>query len=157
MNEGTIKYCCKYLAKPDIVHKEYKPIVLTSDGIGANYIKRLDSKINAFNGKDTKQYYRSRERFKMALPIYYRNALYTEAQREELWLHKLDEQVRYVDGVKIDVSKTDKHYYLKLFEARKLNKQLGYGDDTINWERRKYENERRSLIKRRRYAVQKKR
>ena len=53
--------------------------------------------------------------------------------------------MRYVNGIKIDVSKSEENYFKVLAEARRKNKQLGYGDDKINWEVRRYERERRII------------
>ena len=41
---------------------------------------------------------------KQALPIYWRNKIYSEEEREKLWLQKLDKKERYVNGQKIDIS-----------------------------------------------------
>lgn len=146
VNERTINYITKYLHKTDEKHKEYTPIVLTSAGIGKSYTNRLDSKRNKYNGENTRETYENRQGYKQNLPIYYRNKLYTETERELLWLDKLNKKVRYVLGVKIDISKDEEEYYKALYEARKLNKLLGYGNDEIDWDKRKYENERRNLI-----------
>lgn len=144
-NESTINYIVKYLHKKDSKHKEYKSIVLCSSGLGKNYLDRNQSKNNIYKGKDTNTLYRTKSRLRLPLPIYYRNKIYSEEERELLWLYKLDEQLRYVDGIKIDISKTEEHYYKKLEMARAKNKELGFGDNTINWERRKYERQRRKL------------
>ena len=87
----------------------------------------------------------------MGLPIYYRNKIYTDDEKEELWLEKLDKKVRWVDGVRVDISEGEEEYYKLLEVKRAKNKRLGYGDDTENWERKKYENERRNLKKMERY------
>ena len=72
-------------------------------------------------------------------------------EKEELWLEKLDKKVRWVDGVRVDISEGEEEYYKLLEVKRAKNKRLGYGDDTENWERKKYENERRNLKKMERY------
>ena len=38
---------------------------------------------------------------KTALPIYYRNKIYSEEEREKLWLNKLDNNVRWIEGIKV--------------------------------------------------------
>ena len=106
VNEKTINYIVKYLHKQDGKHKEYMPKMFTSAGIGKGYTERTDSKRNAFKGKETKEDYRCKTGAKVGLPIYYRNKIYTEEEREKLWLQKLDENIRWVDGVKIDISKS---------------------------------------------------
>ena len=77
--------------------------------------------------------------------MYYRNKIYTEEEREKLWIEKLDQKIRWVNGIKIDVSKNHKEYYKALKEAQKRNKRLGYGSDEKNWELKKYESERRNM------------
>jgi len=147
VNERTVNYIQKYVSKQDLAHKEYRPKILTSAGIGGNYINRVDAGLNKYkiNG-ETKETYTTRQGIKINLPIYYRNKIYTEEQRELLWIEKLDKQERWVNGIKIDISKGDERYYKVLTEAREKNERLGYGDDKINWERKKYELQRRNLI-----------
>ncbi|AXH77326.1 MAG: replication initiator protein [Microviridae sp.] len=53
VSERTVNYIVKYISKTDIKHKEFKAIVLTSPGIGKNYINRLDSQRNKYKKKDT--------------------------------------------------------------------------------------------------------
>lgn len=145
VNEKTINYITKYCTKIDEKHKEYKPKIFCSSGIGKNYIGTLNSKINKYKKGKTKEYYQKRDGTKLALPIYYRNKIYTEEEREKLWIEKLDQKIRYVDGVRIDISKGEEEYYRKLKHAREKNKELGYGSDEINWERKRYERELRNL------------
>ena len=99
VNERTVNYIIKYTTKQDLQHKEYFPIILTSKGIGKNYLQRIDAKRNAFNPNgETKELYVNRQGYKMTMPIYYRNKLYTEAERELLWLQKLDKEERWICG-----------------------------------------------------------
>lgn len=147
VNEKTINYIVKYVSKTDAKHKEYNSKIMTSAGIGSNYIKRLDSKNNRYQEDKTKETYSTRNGSKIALPIYYRNKIYTEEEKEKLWLMKLDKEERWINGMRIDISKGEEEYFKTLEEERKLNKRLGYGDDKRNWERTKYENERRNINK----------
>ena len=145
VNERTVNYIIKYVKKIDLVHKEYKAKVLTSAGIGAAYIKTENAKSNKYNKEQTREYYTTRTGHKMAMPTYWRNKIYTDEEREELWIQKLNKEERWILGQKIDISKTETEYYKALNEARNKNKRLGYGDDQINWERKQYENERRKI------------
>lgn len=147
VNEKTINYITKYVTKRDEKHKEYESKILTSPGIGRDYIDSGRAKRNKFDQKNTKEEYRTRQGIKLNLPIYYRNHIYTDDEKEKLWIEKLNKEERWVDGRPSDISQNEEHYYLLLEEARRKNKELGYGDNTINWERKKYENERRNLIK----------
>lgn len=151
VNEKTINYIVKYISKTDIKHKEYKSKILATPGIGKGYLKRRDRENNKYKGKDTREYYRTRQGIKLALPIYYRNHIYSEEEREKLWLQKLDEEVRYVNGVKIDVSKGEEGYKHRLKQEQRKNHELGYGERT-DWERLKYENELRELKRKQRHG-----
>ena len=81
----------------------------------------------------------------MAQPIYYRNKIWTDEEREKLWLHILDKNERYIMGEKIDISNGEDDYYLILNEAREKNKRLGYGDDSKNWSKDEYQKKRQAF------------
>jgi hypothetical protein len=143
--EATMNYIVKYLHKSDEKHKEYNPKIFCSGGIGKNYFERPDSRRNIYAGENTEDNYKTRSGHKMALPIYYRNKLYDDEQREKLWMYRLDKCERWVNGIRVDVSENMEDYYKTLEEARKINKKLGYGNDQKDWERIKYENSLRML------------
>jgi hypothetical protein len=148
VNGKTINYIVKYVNKTDKAHKEYNSRIFTSKGIGRDYIHRSDIKRNEYNenGK-TIETYKTRQGTELALPIYYRNKIYTDDEKEKLWLEKLDKLERWVCGVKVDISNGSEEYYKLLKIKRQLNKRLGYGDDEVNWNLKRYENERRNLKK----------
>lgn len=150
VNEITINYIVKYISKADEKHKEYNSKILTSAGIGSGYMKREDWKKNKYKEGETKEVYITRQGIKLALPIYYRNKIYKEEEREKLWIEKLDKEERYVLGTKIDISKGEEEYNKAVIRARKESKKLGYGNDVKNYDLKKYENERRNynLLKR---------
>lgn len=154
VNDQTVNYIVKYVTKTDIKHKEYNQKILTSNGIGRGYINRMDSKNNKYKKEGTNETYRTRNGQKFSLPIYYRNQIYTEEEKEKLWIEKLDKQSRWVNGIEIDISKNEEEYYKALKDARILNKRLNYGDNSINWERRNYENERRNLMYKKRRGLE---
>lgn len=145
VNEKTVNYLIKYVTKQDKQHEYYNPIILTSPGIGKTYTERYDAKTNKFSPKGTKEYYITRTGHKISLPVYWRNKIYTEEEREKLWIEKLDKLERWVLGQKIDISKGEETYYKALKEAQEKNTRLGYGNDKIDWEKKKYENQRREL------------
>lgn len=145
VNEATVNYITKYVHKMDETHKNYQPIVLTSAGIGSAYVETQNAKKNKYQEGATNEAYRTREGYKLGLPIYYRNKLYTDEQRERLWIEKLNKQERYVNGIKVDISKGEWEYFEAVKEARKLNKKLGYGDGQKDWNQMEYERQRRML------------
>ena len=133
MNEKTINYITKYVTKVDEHNKTYQGVILTSAGIGGQYINRFDSQRNKFNGSETKEYYLTRTGEKLALPIYWRNKIYTEEQREQLWINKLDKEERWVCGEKISIKNGQEEYEKVLEYYRKINTRLGYGDGTKDY------------------------
>ena len=156
VNEKTINYIVKYCNKLDTQHKGYVPKIMTSAGIGKKFIERIDSRINKFKGSETIEYYKTNDGSKLALPIYYRNKIYTEEERQELWINKLDRQVRYVGGEKIDISNGDEEYDKALEYYRKLNKRLGYGSDEKGWTKSTFVENREKLKALNRYINSKK-
>lgn len=152
VNEQTVNYIVKYIHKTDIQHKEYRARVLTTPGIGKAYVKRKDAKANKYKKGETNEAYITRQGFKMALPIYYRNQIYSEEEREKLWMEKLDKGERWVDGA---MTKDEDAYWRMLKEARSKNKRLGYGNNERDWDRKKYENDRRNMMHNERVKMKK--
>lgn len=150
VSEKTVNYIIKYIHKQDADHKEYKSKILTSAGIGSEYIIRNDSKNNKYKKGETKEYYKTRSGHKIGLTMYWRNKIYTEEEKEKLWLEKLDQQVRWVGGEKIDVSINEDEYYKTVEWYRNKAKRLGYQNDIIDWSRKKYEEDRRLMLTRKR-------
>lgn len=145
VNASTVNYITKYITKQDTLHKNYQSKILCSKGIGNNYTNTVQSKSNKFKDTSTEECYRTEKGYKIAMPNYWRNKIYTDDEREKLWLQKLDKNERWICGEKISADNEDE--YMKLLEYyRRLNKKLGYGSDEITWEQAQYERERR-LIK----------
>lgn len=136
VNEKTILYITKYMTKIDEKHKDFTGKVLCSKGIGAGYVKRDDAKKHTYKPGETIETYRLRNGSKINLPIYYRNQLFTEEEREALFLDKIKKGIIYVMGQK--VHRDDEEYYLRLLdEGRKTECRL-YGYNLQNWEEQKY-------------------
>ena len=152
VNNQTINYCVKYFTKMDEAHKEYKPKILTSPGIGANYLNRTDAINNKYNENgETRETYKTDSGQKINLPIYWRNKIYSDEEKENLWIKKLDKQERYVDGIKVDTSNGLDTYYEMLNIAREKNIRLGYGDNINDWDRKEYERKIRNLKLKKRF------
>ena len=134
VNEQTINYITKYVTKIDTKHKEFIPKILCSKGIGNNYLRRSDSELNRFRESNTNETYRLRNGTKLNLPIYYRNKIYTEEEREKLFLQKIEKGVVYVCGRKADIN--SEHYTELLQELQKDYQELG--DSPKDWEKAKY-------------------
>lgn len=147
VNEKTVNYIVKYVTKVDNNHKGYKPKILSSKGIGSNYLNRIDSKRNKYNGNETKEYYTTKTGLKLNLPTYYRNKLYTEDEKENLWIMKLDKNIRWIMGEKVDISIDEYEYYdlLKYYQSKNI--RLGYGDLSSEWDIKLYRRRRANLKK----------
>lgn len=147
VNAQTVNYIVKYVTKIDEKHPNYTTKILTSAGIGAGYTKQKIGNWtqNKYNDENTNETYRTSDGNKMMLPVYYRNKIYNEEEREKLWIQKLNKNIRWVMGQKINISKGEEEYYAALKDAQKTNKQLGYGGDPENWEQEQYERQRRIL------------
>lgn len=156
VNQKTVNYIVKYVSKQDFENTEYKSKILTSAGIGRNYTNTPHAGLNKFNEEKTRNYYITDSGHIQNLPIYYKNKIYSEEEKEKLWLYLLDKEERFVLGQKISIAETDQYYMDALQEARIKNKRLGYGDDSKNWERKRYENEKRKLMQKTRIAKGKK-
>lgn len=147
VNEKTINYISKYVTKQDEKHKWFSGKILASSGIGNNYTNKPQSKNNKFNGNETKEIYITRQGKKTALPMYYRNKLYSEEERELLWINKLNENIRYVCGEKIDVSTKEGEILFEKCQKiyQRKNTELGYGK--ITWDQYKYKKDLKKLNK----------
>ena len=131
-------YCVKYVSKVDTAHPRFTSKVFASKGLGKGWLNRYDARLNKFQGENTREYYKTPSGQKLAMPTYFRNKLWTDEEREQLWLQKLNKQTRYVRGEKIDVSTTEgEQEYARAIEYRqKENVALGYPNEP--WSLQKY-------------------
>lgn len=150
VNGQTVNYLIKYVKKQDQDHKEYKPKVLCSKGIGRNFLSSYNAGLIKYKERvgqiKTNEAYRTSSGHERAMPTYWRNKLFNDDEREKLWLEKLDEGVRWVNGYKVDISKGEEDYYTVLAREQMRNNRLGYGNDEKNWKRKAYEQERRASM-----------
>lgn len=145
VNNKTINYITKYVSKIDFQHKYYQPKILCSKGIGRNFTNSELAKNNKFKKEETREFYTFKNGTKSNLPVYYRNKLYNDDQREILWINLLDKKQRFVFGNKIDISKGIDQYTKYLQYYQKLNTRLGFGDDKKDWDKLEYENNLRDI------------
>lgn len=146
VNEATINYITKYMTKADIDHPNFVGQVLCSKGIGAGYTKREDAKNHKYTKGKTIETYRLRNGAKINLPIYYRNQLFSEEEREMLFLDKIEKGIIYIMGQK--VHRDNEAEYLGLLEEARRTEQRLYGVHEQEWEEQKYLNRLRRQRKR---------
>jgi hypothetical protein len=135
VNERTINYITKYMLKDDINNREFSGKVLTSPGIGSKYFERDDWKFNKYRGEDTREYYIFRNGTKAMLPRYYREKIYSEEEREKLWIQKLDKGDTWVMKEKC---KIDSEEYKNLLEYHRIRAIQLHGDNEILWKEKQY-------------------
>ena len=101
-NSRSVNYMTKYMLKVDIKHPEFKQIVLASSGIGAGYMNRLDYLWQKQNYKRIEvATYTFRNGTKMAMPKYYKNKIFTEKEREKMWINNLNRGLLWIYGEKV--------------------------------------------------------
>lgn len=134
VNQTSVTYCVKYVSKIDEKHPEYISKVFASPGLGSIWIKTIDAQNNRFNGINTKEYFRLPNGQKINLPQYFKRKLYTDEQREDLWINKMNKGIQYVCGEQIDVSTTEG--LIKLEQCRewhrKRSEKIGYKKNLHN-------------------------
>lgn len=142
VNEKTINYIVKYVNKIDIKHPLYKSKILTSPGIGNQYKDSYNAQRNKYNGTKTKESYKTKSGHEINLPTYWRNKLYTDEQKEQLWINKLNKGEKWIMGEKINTNNHEEEQ--KLLEYyRKFNNQHGYGSNLRDKEQLSNENLKR--------------
>lgn len=148
VNERTVNYIVKYISKVDSLHLNYKSIVLTSSGIGRSYTESNNSKGNKYKKGNTNESYRTGTGHKINMPIYWRNKIYSDEEREKLWLEKLDKNERYVCGERIRIrSKEEEEEYYRLVKYhRERTETLGYRSPEFIWSKKEYEEQRRKIM-----------
>lgn len=148
VNAKTVNYIIKYITKVDKDHEYYKGRVLSSPGIGRNFEDSMEAARCKFNGIDTIQTYRTNTGHKIAMPTYWRNKIYSEDEREKLWLIMMDKNERWIGGEKIDmkVENAERDYFNMVKWYRRINQELGYGTGMKTWDQVEYERIRREML-----------
>lgn len=128
VGEKTITYISKYITKHDTENKGFRGKICASPGIGKKYIDTYNGRRNRYNGKKTIETYKLPNGKNIGLPMYYRNKIYTESEREKLWMNLLDKKQRWVMGKLIDMTihNGEERYENSVKEARYISKNAGY-------------------------------
>lgn len=105
VNERTINYIVKYLTKTDLDNPNFKGKVLASPGLGDKYVESWDAKQCVYFPRTetakTREEYRFKTGEKVPLPRYYKEKIFTEDERQLLWIEKQEEGYSYIMGEKI--------------------------------------------------------
>lgn len=136
VNEKTTNYITKYITKKDEKHKDFEPTILCTAGIGKGYLSRSDSELNRFREGKTTETYRLRNGTKLNLPIYYRNKLYTDEEREKLFLQKIKKGKVWICGRECNIR--DWKTYSQILKEEQIKAKQLHGDSPIDWDIAKY-------------------
>lgn len=132
VNEATVFYITKYMMKKNEHDPNFIGKIFASKGIGSGYFKRADAKRNQYQEKKTNETYRLRNGAKVSLPQYYRNKIYSESDKEKLWIEKQERGYRYIMGVKVNVD-DEKTYNQWLEHFQQMGVDL-YKDNPDEWD-----------------------
>ena len=79
--------------------------------------------------------FRSEDGTELPLPKYYHDKIYTEDEREKLWIIKQERGYRYISGEKVSTDNLEEWDNLTRYYQKRAE-QL-YGDNPKDWEREK--------------------
>ena len=149
-NSRSVNYMTKYMLKVDIKHPTFKQIVLASSGIGAGYMDRLDYLWQKQNYRTINvATYTFRNGTKMAMPKYYKNKIFTEKEKEVMWINNLNRGLLWIYGEKVKAND-----FQTIKNLRKYWQDYGVnvmGDNPQAWDEAKT---RRREEKQRRYIAE---
>lgn len=94
-----------------------------------------------YRPRQSAEYYTLSNGRKVALPIYYRNKLYSVEERDKLWTDRLDKHEIYVNGIRIRNTHTEDGeaaYFATLKTQQEDNIRLGYGSTDDEWKKQPY-------------------
>ena len=137
VSQRTINYVTKYMLKTDLKHPTFKGKVLCSAGIGRGYETSINAQNNKFKGSNTNETYRLPNGAKINLPIYYRNKIYSEEEREALFLSKVEKGIVWICGDKCLIDDAEAYNNLLLYHQGRASRL--YHDNPQAWEIAKYE------------------
>ena len=154
-NSRSVNYMTKYMLKVDIKHPEFKQIVLASPGIGKGYFDRLDWQWQKQNYERLEvPTYTFRNGTKMAMPKYYKDKLFTEKERNRMWINNLNRGILWIYGEKVKANDWKTIDNLREYWQRYGRDVMG--DNPIAWnamkERRKEEKQRRAIAEAKKLA-----
>ena len=131
VNQRTINYVSKYLTKIDEDNRDFRGIVLCSPGLGRNYTIKNKKRFE-WRGEKSKEDYYCKNGASIPLPRYYKEKVYTEEQRELLWIYREERGEKYVNGYKMTV-KTEEQ--MKEYDTLRMQRRQdieGMFKETIN-------------------------
>ena len=81
----------------------------------------LSSRIGPSRGKETKETYKLENGSELPLPKYYHDKIYTEDERENLWIIKQERGYRYIAGEKVSTDDLEEWDNLTKYYQQRLS------------------------------------
>lgn len=135
VNEKTINYITKYMLKIPEKNPEFIGKVMASKGIGKGYWRSYNAKRNRYIPSGTNENYKLPNGAEIPLPQYYRNYIYTEEEKEKLWIEKQERGYRYIGGEKVMMD--DEETWANLTKYYQNISETVWKIDPIKWEAEK--------------------
>ena len=137
VNQQTINYISKYITKIDTDHKGFIGQILASPGIGKAFLDRQYSNTYTYRPGSSADFYRLQNGSKVKLPTYYKNKLYNEEEREQMWRDFMDKEKITILG-NDHSTRTCKTIDTIKENAQAYNSTMGYGDNSGEWKKKDY-------------------
>lgn len=130
-SEKCINYISKYMTKKDDINPEFIGKVLASPGLGAGYTER-NRKYHTYHGENTHEEYTNYNGTKETLPRYYKEKIWTEEQRQQLWIIKENNGIKWIKNQKFNTnSQEGKEWYETCLEEHNRTGAATHGDDIV--------------------------
>lgn len=128
-SEKCINYISKYMTKKDEINPEFIGKVLASPGLGAGYTER-NKRYHKFHGEDTHEEYVNYNGATETLPRYYKEKLWTEEQRQELWIIKENKGIKWIGKQKFNtLSEEGRQWYETVLEEHNKTGAATHNDN----------------------------
>lgn len=135
VNGKTINYITKYMLKINEKCPEFEGKVFCSQGIGRGYEKSINARRNRYQGERTIETYKAENGRELPMPKYYQDKLYSEEEREKLWIIKQERGYRYIGGEKCSTEDLEEWDNLTRYYQRRGVEV--FGDRPDEWEKEK--------------------
>ena len=93
------------MTERDEGNPEFHGKIFTSKGIGKDYINKNSLRRHKYQDRFTEETYRTDSGIKIALPMYYKQKIWTDQEREALRIIKEEKQTKYYNKTHIVTGK----------------------------------------------------
>ncbi len=135
VNSKTINYITKYMLKINENCPEFVGKVFCSQGIGKGYENSTNARRNRYQRERTIETYKAEDGRELPMPKYYHDKIYSEEEREKLWIIKQERGYRYIGGEKCSTEDLEEWDNLTRYYQRRGVEV--FGDKPGEWEKDK--------------------